>query len=69
MILFATKDVVTIAPQAFVVFAVVCVAWFFAVKLLSRKVDEAVKRRQNEVAAEASSPVISQETAKVSPAT
>ncbi|MEI8124570.1 MAG: Npt1/Npt2 family nucleotide transporter [Parachlamydiaceae bacterium] len=69
LILFATKDVVTIAPQAFVVFAVVCVAWFFAVKLLSRKVDEAVKRRQNEVAAEASSPVISQETAKVSPAT
>ena len=50
MILFATKDVVTIAPQAFFVFAVVCVAWFFAVKVLSRKVDEAVKRKDLEVA-------------------
>ena len=50
MILFATKDVVTIAPQAFFVFAVVCVAWFFAVKVLSRKVDEAMKRKDLEVA-------------------
>lgn len=48
LILFATKDVVSIAPQAFAVFAVICAAWFFAVKVLSRKVDEAVKRRHTE---------------------
>nr|MBA3602806.1 AAA family ATPase [Parachlamydiaceae bacterium] len=51
LILFATKDVVAIAPQAFIVFVVVCVAWFFAVKVLSVKVDKAVKLRQSEVAA------------------
>lgn len=51
LILFATKDVATIAPQAFVVFGVVCVAWLFAVKVLSRKVDEAVRLRQVETAA------------------
>lgn len=45
LILFATKDVVAIAPQAFVVFAVTCGLWLFAVKVLARKVDEAVKRR------------------------
>ena len=66
LILFATKDVVTIAPQAFVVFAVVCVAWFFAVKVLSRKVDTAVKRRQDEVAATASAS-IAQGEPKASP--
>ncbi len=47
LILFATKDVVTIAPQAFVIFAVVSFGWLFAVKALSRKVDEAVKRTQS----------------------
>jgi ATP:ADP antiporter, AAA family len=51
LILFATKDVVAIAPQAFVVFAVVCGAWLFAVKVLSRKVDAAVKTRQESDAA------------------
>ncbi|MEI8295225.1 MAG: Npt1/Npt2 family nucleotide transporter [Alphaproteobacteria bacterium] len=51
LIAFATKDVVSIAPQAFVVFIVVCLLWLFAVKALSRKVDTAVKRRQDEVAA------------------
>lgn len=49
LILFATKDVVAIAPQAFIVFAVVCCVWMISVKLLARKVDEAVKRRNNEV--------------------
>jgi AAA family ATP:ADP antiporter len=49
LILFATKDVVSIAPQAFVVFAAACLLWFFAVKVLARKVDQAVKRRQAEV--------------------
>lgn len=51
LILFATKDVATIAPQAFAVFAVICVAWFFAVKVLSVKVAAAVKLRNNEAAA------------------
>jgi AAA family ATP:ADP antiporter len=51
LILFATKDVATIAPQAFAVFAVICVAWFFAVKMLSVKVAAAVKLRNNEAAA------------------
>ena len=50
LILFATKDVIAIAPQAFAVFAVVCVLWVLAVKMLSRKVDEAVKLRQKEAA-------------------
>ncbi|HEY4831205.1 MAG TPA: Npt1/Npt2 family nucleotide transporter, partial [Waddliaceae bacterium] len=54
LIIFATKDVVSIAPQAFVVFAIVCALWFIAVKILSRKVDEAV-RRQGEAAKSASS--------------
>lgn len=48
LILFATKDVVAIAPQAFIVFAVVCGLWMFSVKVLARKVDEAVKRRHTE---------------------
>lgn len=45
LILFATKDVVAIAPIAFGVFGVICIAWFFAVKLLSTKVDLAMKTR------------------------
>lgn len=48
LILFATKDVVAIAPVAFGVFAVVCVLWFVAVKALSGKVDAAVKRRDEQ---------------------
>lgn len=43
LMLFATKDVVAIAPIAFGVFAVVCGAWLVAVKLLARKVDAARK--------------------------
>ena len=42
---FATKDVVLIAPYAFVVFVVICLAWLFAVKVLSKKVDHAQKLR------------------------
>jgi AAA family ATP:ADP antiporter len=45
LMLFATKDVVLIAPQAFVVFVVISGLWLVAVKVLSRKVDDAVKRR------------------------
>lgn len=47
-ILFATKDVVFIAPYAFAVFAVVCVSWFFAVKVLSNKVDNASTKDSKE---------------------
>ena len=43
---FATKDVMLIAPYAFCVFAVICFLWFFAVKVLSRKIEEDVKRRE-----------------------
>lgn len=45
---FATKDVVAIAPYAFATFAVVCVAWLYAVKALSGKVAVAVKMREDE---------------------
>jgi AAA family ATP:ADP antiporter len=51
LIAFATKDVVAIAPYAFGTFAIVCVAWLYAVKALSKKVDAAVKFRENERAA------------------
>ncbi len=56
LILFATKDVASIAPQAFGVFVLVCAFWLFSVKMLSRKVDLAVKRREtiNAAAAAAS---------------
>lgn len=47
--LTAGVNVVSVtAPYAFVVFAVVCVLWLYAVKALSKKVDAAVKRRQEE---------------------
>lgn len=36
------------APYAFVVFAIICILWLYAVKGLSKKVDAAVKRRQEE---------------------
>ena len=44
-IVFATKDAALIAPQAFGVFAVVCVLWMIAVKGLSKKVDAATAKR------------------------
>jgi AAA family ATP:ADP antiporter len=50
LVLFATKDVVIIAPQAFAVFAIVCGLWLVAVKLLSKKVDEAVEKKKQETA-------------------
>jgi len=53
LILFATKDVVAIAPIAFFVFVVICAAWFVAVKLLSTRVDHAMKVRKDEAAAAA----------------
>ncbi len=44
-IAFATKDAITIAPIAFGVFFGVCLLWVFSVKLLSKKVNAAVERR------------------------
>lgn len=46
LIAFATKDVVSIAPIAFVVFVVIAIAWLYAVKVLSVKVKAAVHRQQ-----------------------
>lgn len=45
LMLFATKDVVLIAPYAFGIFAVVCALWLMSVKLLSKKVDDAMERK------------------------
>ncbi len=45
LIAFATKDVVAIAPVTFGVFAVVTVAWLYAVKVLSVKVNAAAKKQ------------------------
>ena len=46
LIAFATKDVVSIAPIAFAVFAVVAVAWLYAVKALSVKVTAATAKKK-----------------------
>lgn len=46
LIAFATKDVVSIAPITFAVFAVIVVAWLFAVKALSVKVTAATAKRK-----------------------
>lgn len=46
LIAFATKDVVAIAPIAFITFAVVAVAWLYAVKVLSVKVKSAVDKKK-----------------------
>jgi ATP/ADP translocase len=46
LIAFATKDVVSIAPIAFVVFAVVAVAWLYAVRALSVKVKAAAQKQK-----------------------
>ncbi|MBA4249056.1 MAG: AAA family ATPase [Candidatus Puniceispirillum sp.] len=45
--IFATKDVVVIAPYAFVTFAIVCVLWVFSVKNLSIKVGNALKNKDS----------------------
>lgn len=46
LLIFATKDVVAIAPIAFVVFGAFCLLWFVAVKGLSKKVAEALERHK-----------------------
>lgn len=46
LILFATKDVVAIAPIAFATFVVIALAWLFAVKALSVKVTAATAKRK-----------------------
>ena len=53
LIAFATKDVVAIAPIAFAVFAIVAVAWLYAVKALSVKVTAAVLKKKLETEANA----------------
>ncbi len=45
---FATKDIISIAPYAFGIFAIVCVVWIYAVKGLSKRIDAAVKLREEE---------------------
>ncbi len=45
LIAFATKDVVSIAPITFGVFAIVAVAWLYAVKVLSVKVNAAAAKQ------------------------
>jgi ATP/ADP translocase len=45
LIAFATKDVVSIAPITFGVFAIVAVAWLYAVKALSVKVNAAAAKQ------------------------
>ncbi|CAO5676154.1 MAG: ADP,ATP carrier protein 1 [Holosporales bacterium] len=49
LIAFATKDVVSIAPVGFVVFAVIAVAWIYAVKALSGRVAAATAAREKEI--------------------
>lgn len=49
-IAFATKDAIAIAPIAFGVFFAVCILWVFSVKLLSKRVNAAVERRNQEEA-------------------
>lgn len=44
---FATKDVLSIAPMTFWTFLAVMIGWIVSVKLLSKKVDTAVKAKQS----------------------
>lgn len=62
---FATKDAIAIAPIAFGVFAVVCLLWVFSVKLLSKKVNAAVEKRnlEEKQAAPAAAPAATAQTA------
>jgi len=53
LMIFATNDVVSIAPIAFGVFALVALLWIFAVKLLANKVDIAMERKDEELRKEA----------------
>jgi AAA family ATP:ADP antiporter len=46
LLIFATKNVIAIAPMAFVVFGVFCLLWLVAVKGLSKKVAEALVRKK-----------------------
>ncbi|MBP9753225.1 MAG: NTP/NDP exchange transporter [Proteobacteria bacterium] len=50
LIAFATKDVVAIAPIGFIVFAIIAVAWLYAVKALSARVAAATSAREKEIA-------------------
>lgn len=61
LILFATSNVVAIAPIAFVVFTVVCLLWVFSVKVLSVKVDIATAKKDAELRKELETRAIEQE--------
>lgn len=51
LMLFATKDVILIAPTTFMIFLVICGLWLIAVKGLGKKVDAATERRKQEAKA------------------
>jgi ATP:ADP antiporter, AAA family len=53
LIIFASKDVMVLAPFTTCVFLVICAMWMFAVKGLSVKVDVATKRKNAELEAAA----------------
>lgn len=53
LIIFATSDVIAIAPHAFAVFMVVALLWIFAVKVLSVKVGIAMEKKDEELRREA----------------
>jgi AAA family ATP:ADP antiporter len=63
---FATKDAVTIAPIAFGVFFAVCLLWVFSVKVLSKKVNAAVERRNIADTTKAAESVATQQSATTS---
>ncbi|MBN8827287.1 MAG: NTP/NDP exchange transporter [Sphingobacteriia bacterium] len=50
-IALATKDVIAIAPYTFGIFAIVCVMWLVAVKALSKRVNLAMKKKNDELKA------------------
>jgi AAA family ATP:ADP antiporter len=58
---FATKDAVAIAPIAFGVFFLVCLGWILSVKVLSKKVNAAVERRNVAETAKAAEVVTAQQ--------
>lgn len=52
-ILFETTEVLFVAPFTFVVFLAISACWLLAVKLLSRRVNEGMDRKNNEILKEA----------------
>ena len=48
--LMSTTNVILIAPEAFIIFAVVALLWMYAVKKLSYRVNEGLARKHKEEA-------------------